>query len=140
MSNQRLTTTAYQRSILGFAGVVAAMIGMAITFFPYAFYAGYGISVTTDPNLLSELRAPGANLAVLGLIMIAGTFRSRWFATARILAIAVFCAFAAGRLVSWGIDGMPNAQVLSALAIESVIGIFLVLAKRQPSGVHSSQN
>lgn len=131
MSNQRIMITAYQRSVIGLAGAIAAIIGLAITFFPNAFYASYSISITTDPNLLSELRAPGANLAVLGLIMIAGAFRARWFAMARLLAIAVFFAFAAGRLVSWGIDGMPNAQILSALAIELVLGAIAASAGTQ---------
>ncbi|MEL7545166.1 MAG: DUF4345 domain-containing protein [Pseudomonadota bacterium] len=130
MSNPPMTPTVYQKMIIGLAGVTAAAIGLAITFFPAAFYASYNISIEMDPSLLSELRAPGANLAALGVFMVAGAVRSDWFATARLFAIIVFFAFVAGRLVSWGIDGTPNASILSALAIEFVIGVLAVLASR----------
>lgn len=137
MSTHHTKTTLYQRSLIGLAGVIAALIGIAITVFPVAFYASYDVLLPTDPNLLSELRAPGANLAVLGLIMLAGAFKSHWFATARLIGIAVFFAFATGRLISWGIDGTPNASILSALAIEVVMGVLLVLAKGRTNTIEA---
>ncbi len=130
MSNSQITVPVPQRTIVGGAGLIAASIGAAITVIPNAFYASYSISIAADPNLLSELRAPGANLATLGLIMIAGAIRSNWFNLSRVLAISVFFAFAVGRLVSWGIDGTPNASILIALAIEAVIGSLVLLATR----------
>lgn len=130
MSHQQSTVPVSQRSIIGVAGLIAASIGTAITVIPNVFYASYSISLTADPNLLSELRAPGANLATLGLIMIAGAVRSNWFNLSRVLAISVFFAFAIGRLVSWGIDGTPNASILIALTIEVVIGSLVLLTTR----------
>lgn len=130
MSNQHVTAPVPQRTIIGVAGLIAAGIGIAITVAPNAFYGGYGISIAADPNLLSELRAPGANLATLGMIMIVGAIRSNWFNLSRILAISVFFAFAVGRLVSWGIDGTPNASIIIALAIEVAIGSLVLLTTR----------
>lgn len=134
MPSPQTMAIVYQRAITGFAGVIALSIGVAIAFFPITFYASYGISIDTDPNVLSELRAPGTNLAVLGVIMIAGAFKTNWFNIARVLVISVFLAFAAGRLVSWGIDGIPNASILSALVIEAVIGILVLLTTRPHKG------
>lgn len=130
MSTVLSTTSRFQGSIIGGSGAVAAAIGTAITLFPSAFYAGYGITLPNDPNLLSELRAPGTNLAALGGIMLVGAFKTRWFDLASLLAVVVFFAFAAGRLVSWVLDGTPNLSILSAFAIEAVIGILVLLARR----------
>ncbi|MEL6692276.1 MAG: DUF4345 domain-containing protein [Pseudomonadota bacterium] len=130
MSNQHITAPVPQRTIIGIAGLIAASIGIAITVIPNAFYASSSISIAADPNLLSELRAPGANLAALGGIMIAGAFRSKWFNLSRVLAISVFFAFAVGRLVSWWIDGTPNTSIIIALAIEVVIGSLVLLTTR----------
>ncbi|WP_300530572.1 DUF4345 family protein [Maricaulis sp.] len=131
LSNERkpiMTTTWYQKLILGIAGLTALMIGAAISLAPNAFYASYGIALEANPNLLSELRAPGANLAALGLLMLAGIVRSEWFAAARMIAIAVFFAFATGRLISWSLDGTPDISVQIALAVELVIGTLAALA------------
>lgn len=130
MSIPQMSATVPQRTIIGVAGLIAASIGAAITVIPNAFYASYSISIAADPNLLSELRAPGANLATLGLIMIAGAIRLHWFNLSRALAISVFFSFAVGRLVSWGIDGTPNASIFIALAIEVMIGSLVLLATR----------
>lgn len=128
MSYHTSTSTWFQRAVFGTAGVTAAAIGLAITFVPASFYASYGITLDPDPNLMSELRAPGANLAALGLIMIAGAVKSDWLPVARLLAITVFFAFAFGRLVSWGLDGAPGASVQAALVIELIFGAFAWLA------------
>lgn len=123
-----MTTNWFQRTILTVAGLTATTIGLSITFLPSVFYASYGIELDADPNLLSEIRAPGANLAALGFVMLGGVLRARWFSTARLIAITVFFSFALGRLVSWSIDGTPDSGVIVALAIEIVIGSLVLLA------------
>ena len=50
----------------GIVMIVALAIGGFILTAPMAFYASYGITLAPDASLLSELRAPGAGLAVLG--------------------------------------------------------------------------
>ncbi|MFS2317855.1 DUF4345 family protein [Maricaulis sp. D1M11] len=123
-----MTPSLYQKVILGLGGVTALVIGAAITLFPAEFYASYGITLDAEPNLMSELRAPGANLAALGGLMLGGVARARWFAAARMIALTVFFAFAAGRLVSWVLDGMPDSNVLIALGIELAIGVMVMAA------------
>ncbi len=120
--------TLFQKTTLGIAGTTALAIGGFILFAPHAFYASYGITLGQDPNLLSELRAPGAGLASLGAVMLAGLVRAGMTSAALVTALTVFFGFAAGRIVSLAVDGMPSASVIGALLIEVVIGLLLVAA------------
>ena len=123
-----MTTTKFQKITLGIAGVTAFGIGGFILASPHAFYASYGIALGTDPSLLSELRAPAANLAALGAVILAGVVRPAWAQVSTAIAVTVFLAFPAGRLLSLIVDGMPSGSVLGALAIEVAIGALCVAA------------
>ena len=118
----------FQKIVLGVAGFTAFAIGAFILFEPHSFYASYGISLAADPNLLSELRGPAANLAVLGAAMLVGLIRPGLTRLSVAIALIVFLAFPAGRILSIAVDGMPSASVLAALAIEIVIGVLLLAA------------
>ena len=60
--------TRFQKITLGISGITALVIGSFITLAPHAFYAGYGITLGPEPNLLSELRAPGVAAEQVDLI------------------------------------------------------------------------
>ena len=117
-----MSSTWFQKLTLGIAGLAALGIGLAITTAPASFYATYGIILGSDPNLLSELRAPGANLAALGMIILAGAFRQGMQRLAAFLGATVFLAYAFGRIVSMVLDGMPSSGLVQATLIELVIG------------------
>ena len=123
----------FQKIILGFSGFIAFVIGSFITLAPLAFYAGYGITLDSDPNLLSELRAPGANLAVLGVVVMAGLFVRSLEKISIAIALVIFLAFPVGRVIGIVADGMPSTSVLSALAIEIVVGALLLITFGKPS-------
>lgn len=129
-----MSTTRLQKIALGIAGITALGIGGFILAAPHAFYASYGISLGADANLLSELRAPAANLAALGMLMLAGIVRKSWAGLSAAVAITVFLAFPAGRVVSLAIDGTPSTGVIGALVIEIVIGALCVFAFRPQRG------
>ena len=118
----------FQKIILGLAGFTAFAIGSFITFAPIAFYASYGIALDSDPNLLNELRGPGANLAALGAVAMAGLFIHSLAKTSVVIAMVIFLAFPVGRVIGIIADGMPSESVLAALAIEVVVGALLLLA------------
>lgn len=120
--------TRFQRIALAVSGITALAIGSVILFAPHAFYASYGIALGQDPNLLSELRAPGAGLAALGAIMLAGLARAAIAPASLVAALAVYLAFPLGRIVSIAVDGLPSGSVLGALAIEIVIACLLLAA------------
>ena len=120
--------TRFQKITLGISGATAVIIGTCIALAPHAFYASYGITLEQDPNLLNELRAPGAGLAVFGALMLAGVFRSAMAPIAPAVALTVFLAFPVGRIVGIVVDGMPSGSVIGALAFEIVIAGFLLAA------------
>jgi hypothetical protein len=120
-----------RRLVLGVSGLTAAAIGLAITLDPQAFYSSHGIQLTPQPSLMSELRAPGAGLSVLGLIILAGAFVQGMASRAASLGAAVFFAFAAGRLVSFALDGRPTDGILLALGLEFVLGLLCFRAAGQ---------
>ncbi|RYH06208.1 DUF4345 domain-containing protein [Tropicimonas sp. IMCC6043] len=126
-----MTLTRFEKTALCVSGVTALGIGGFILAEPRVFYASYGISLGTDVNLLSELRAPAAGLAVLGVLMLAGIARQAWSGVAMVAALTVFLAFPAGRLVGLAVDGMPSGSILSALAIELVIAALCLAAFRR---------
>ncbi|WP_170402155.1 DUF4345 domain-containing protein [Ruegeria arenilitoris] len=112
-----------RRLILGMSGLTAFAIGLAITLDPQSFYANYGIVLSPQPNLMSELRAPATNLAVLGLIILCGACYQKLVQTSALLGVTVFSAFALGRTISFVLDGLPSDSILAAFAIE----VFLAL-------------
>ena len=118
----------FQKIVLGLAGLIAFAIGSFITLAPYAFYASYGIALDSDPNLLSELRGPGANLAALGAVVMAGLFVRSLARISMTIALVIFIAFPVGRIIGIVADGMPSESVLAALAIEVVVGALLLAA------------
>lgn len=120
-----------EKIALGLSGLTALTIGAFILFAPHAFYASYGITLTQDASLLSELRAPGAGLAGFGLLMLLGIWRHRILPVAIAVALTVFIAFPAGRLVGLAVDGMPSGSVVGALVVELVIAALCLAAFRK---------
>ncbi|WP_353312046.1 DUF4345 domain-containing protein [Shimia sp. NS0008-38b] len=113
---------------LGISGLTALGIGGMITLAPHVFYASYGISLGENPSLLSELRAPGAGLVTLGILMLLGIWRSALVQLAIAATLIVFLAFPAGRFISLALDGMPSFGILGALALEIVIAVLCLFA------------
>ncbi|MEM1453374.1 MAG: DUF4345 domain-containing protein [Planctomycetota bacterium] len=123
---QRITKT--QRILLVVSGLIAAGIGASILATPAQFHATHGIDLAGDPSLLSEVRAPGGALAVLGGMMLIGAF-VRSFTTASLaIATAVYLAYGASRLVGFGLDGMPHPGLVQAAVAELVIGAVCAVA------------
>ena len=123
-----MTLNFFQKLVLGIAGLTAFGIGATITTMPHMFYASYGITLGSEASLLSELRAPGAGLAALGVIMLLGIARQRFAAVAILASLTVFLSFPAGRLVSLILDGMPSKGILMALVFECVIAVLCLIA------------
>ena len=131
--------TRFQKITLGISGLTALAIGTLITLAPHAFYASYGITLGQDPNLLNELRAPGAGLAIFGALMLAGVFRAAMAPIALAVALTVFLAFPVGRIVGIVTDGIPSGSVIGALAFEIIIAGLLLAALKPTRTVGSSR-
>lgn len=126
-----MTLTKLEKTTLWISGLTAVGIGGMITFAPHSFYASYGIVIGEDPSLLSELRAPGAGLATLGIMMLLGIWRSALAQLAVAATLIVFLAFPAGRLIGLALDGMPSVGIVGALVLEVAIAALCVFAFRK---------
>ncbi|MEO0651293.1 MAG: DUF4345 domain-containing protein [Planctomycetota bacterium] len=115
--------TKTRRILLALAGLCAAYIGLSILLAPAAFHASNGIELALDPNLLSEVRAPGAALMTLGLLILLGAFVRALTLTSTVIAAAVYLSYGLGRLVSFGFDGLPGSGLIGATVIELVLGL-----------------
>ena len=111
------------RIFLAIAGLLLLAIGGSIVFAPHSFYAGNGITLGDDPNLLSEIRAPGGLLAASGLLILLGAFRAGVRSRAMALAVLVYGSFGIARLVSMAFDGLPASGVIAATVIELVVAM-----------------
>lgn len=120
--------TLLEKSALFLAGFTALGIGVVILVAPQAFYAGYGIPLGDDPSLLSELRAPAAGLATFGALMLAGVWHIALVPLSLAVALTVFLAFPAGRLVGLWFDGVPSDPVIAALFFELAVAAFCLVA------------
>ncbi|MEM6384842.1 MAG: DUF4345 domain-containing protein [Pseudomonadota bacterium] len=126
-----MTLTKLEKTTLAISGLTAIGIGGMITLAPHSFYASYGIFLGQDPSLLSELRAPGAGLTTLGLMMLLGIWRSSVAQLAVAATLIVFLAFPAGRFIGIALDGMPSAGIVAALILEIVIAALSLFAFRK---------
>ena len=126
-----MTLNRIEKITLGIGGLTALGIGGMITFAPHAFYASYGITLADDPSLLSELRAPGAGLTALGILMLAGIWRAALAQLAVAVTLVVFLAFPAGRFVGLAVDGMPSSGIIGALILEIAIAALCLFAFRK---------
>ena len=117
-----MKTSIFQKTILLVASASAIFIGGSIVASPEAFYAAYGISLPGNVSLTNELRASGGSVIMLGLLTLAGLVFSRFALASTLLAAAMFLAYGATRLLSLGLDGLPDAGLVTAMIVELVIG------------------
>ena len=110
------------RIFLALSGTIAALIGLSVLFVPHAFFATNHITLGTDPNLMSEIRAPGGLLLASGVIMLCGAIMRSLMRAALLTGAVVFSMYGVSRLVSLAFDGMPSSSIFGALVIELVVG------------------
>lgn len=116
------------RILLSVSGVILLLVGAATLFHPYAFFAAEGIMLRSDPNLLSEIRAPGGLLIGCAIAVLLGAFRQTITSTPLMLAAIVYGSFGLSRLLSIVLDGIPSSSLIGAAAVELVIGGLCVIS------------
>lgn len=135
--NDPVKSQIMQKAVLLVAGATAVFIGGSILVSPDAFYSAYGISLPGDVSLTNELRASGGSVVMLGLLILAGLVFARLALVSTLLAAAMFLAYGATRLASLGLDGQPDAGLVTAMIAELVIGgagLAALMAARKPIG------
>ena len=110
-------TTAY----LAMAGLLLLGIGSSLLFVPHAFHGSNGIDLGSNPNLLSEIRAPGGLLAASGTFaLISVAWRDLRVFTMQVT-VLVYGSFGLARLVSLAMDGMPSGSIIGAAILELLV-------------------
>ncbi len=87
------------------------------------FLASQDENLKVGVNLLNEIRGVGGVLLLGAIVAFAGVFSSRFKAYSLAITSLIFSGIALGRLISIGIDGMPNTAVFRALIVECILGI-----------------
>ena len=134
MKNRIITT------YLVISGLLLFVIGAAILLVPHAFHASNGIILGKDPNLLSEIRAPGGLLAGVSIFILIGAFVSKWQNTAVQLTVLVYGSFGLARLLGIVLDGMPSDGIIAATVIELVVAVLGLLITRSQSSPEITEN
>jgi hypothetical protein len=109
--------------ILFVAGLLMILVGLQITLSPVEFYAGSGIELGPDVSLHNEIKAPAGFLLAAGVIILAGIFLRHLTYTATLLATVLYLSYAAARLVSILLDGLPVTGLIQAAMLETVVGL-----------------
>lgn len=122
-----MSVTTIEKFALGIAGLTAVGIGGFILVAPHAFFASYGIALGDDASLLSELRAPAAGLLAFGVLMLAGIWRTAIAQVSKAVALTVFIAFPAGRVLGLIVDGWPSTPILAALIFEVAVAALCIV-------------
>ena len=117
--------------VLVLGGLILVLVGALVTFTPQTMFEPNGIDIGADPNLLSEIRAPGGLLLVSGLIITLGGFKQSLRTFALSLSVLVYLSYGLTRVWSVIVDGAPAASIQGALAIELVVGLISLLCLRQ---------
>ena len=115
------------------AGLLLLVVGGAILLAPHAFYGSNGIVLGNNPDLLSEIRAPGGLLASSGVFALMSVFRRHLRLIAVQLTVLVYGTFGLARLVSMVQDGTPSTSIVGATILElliALIGIAMLLRYR----------
>ena len=103
------------------SGLLLLAIGAGILLAPHAFHSSNGIVFGSDPNTLSEIRAPGGLLAFSAILILIGAVRSRLRSLSLLLVVLVYGSFGLARLLSILLDGMPSEGIVGAMIIELIV-------------------
>lgn len=115
--------------LLVLSGAGLAAVGGLLTFAPTIPFSSNGVQIGDDPNLLSEIRGPGAVLLATGLLLLAAVAIRQLRGFASGVAAVVLLGTAFGRIVSLMSEGMPAPSLQAALLLEVILGgLCIVLA------------
>ena len=124
---------AASHKLLFIAGLLLIAVGLGVLIDPLA-VAGSSAALGSETNLMSELRGPGGLLLGCGILIVIGAVRSTHTTLALTLSALAFGGFGLSRLVSLLLDGVPSGAVLSAMALELLIGGLSVIALLSSNG------
>ncbi|WP_019960229.1 DUF4345 domain-containing protein [Woodsholea maritima] len=119
--------------------LILLAFGIIITFNPHTLYAGNHVTLSHDPNILSEIRAPGGLILLSGMFLALSVFIPRLRTLALTTASLLYFGYGMGRVVSIILDGPPSVVLISAMAAEFILAVISisVLIARRPKRTHA---
>lgn len=109
--------------ILSLSSLLLIFVGAMRLLNPMKTYAkNSGITLANDVDLLNEIRGVSAVMLFGGIIIFLGVLIPTLTYTSFIVATLIFIGFAVGRIISHGLDGKPNKQLIQGLIFELVFG------------------
>ena len=87
-----------------------------------AYLKNSGITLENEVNLLNEIRGVSTLMLMGGIIILLGIIIPALTFSSFVVACLIFLGFASGRLLSIGLDGKPNKQIIQGLISELVLG------------------
>ena len=112
----RIVTLALSGLLLSFVGV--SRLGNPVN----AYLKNSGITLSTDVDLLNEMRGVSGVMLMGGLLILLGMLLPQLTFSSHLVASLLFLGFAIGRILSVQVDGRPNKQIAQGLIFELVFG------------------
>lgn len=117
-----MSAVVVQRGVLTLASLALTGVGALLLLAPQMMHASIGVTLGSEPSLLSEIRAPGAGLIGAGGLAALGVLRAEWRGPSMIIGGTTLMAFAMGRGLSLLIDGWPAFNLIWAGGVEFALG------------------
>lgn len=127
----------YKLSILAI-GILLISIGGTILFIPETLFEINMIHLNKNPNLLSEIRAPGGVFILSGIALFLGFFITQIGKASLTSAGILLVGYGISRLFSILLDGPPAYSLQLAMIIELVLGAFCIYLTKNEITLSSS--
>ena len=108
---------------LSLTGLLLTYVGTSRLINPIKTYSkSSGIELSSDVNLLNELRGLSVVMLIGGILAFLSILLSELITSAFIVGALIFLGFAFGRLISAAVDGKPNKKIIQGIWFELVLG------------------
>jgi len=143
------------KTYLLISGLIIILVGGFISLTPNEYLAsmnvqsGMDLSGSIDNNrgnsvsLLSDLRAMGGLMIVIGLYVFMAAFREDLMKSTILVSAIFYNVFVVFRALGFMLDGMPQSEIMMAFVIELILAFFgflLVVSKKHQCGTKQSEN
>lgn len=123
-----MQNTKVLKAILIISGLIVMAVGASLLLTPVAMYQSVDTDISGMTNLLSDLRATGSSLLILGILIVLGAFIPRLTYTATLVACILFLSYGTARIYSIVVDGMPAELLVQVTILELVVGVVCLAA------------
>ncbi|EMY69973.1 DUF4345 domain-containing protein [Leptospira vanthielii] len=113
-------------------GILLISIGGTILFIPEILFEMNMIHLNKNPNLLSEIRAPGGVFILSGIALFLSFYITQIVKASLTSAGILLVGYGISRFFSILLDGLPAYSLLLAMTVELALGVFcLYLTKKE---------